>query len=62
MKRTERGIKNMIEEAFSVASEEDEDFTKPVFNDLQNSGYLTNDTGLEMRVGDQIFIITIQEK
>ena len=62
MKRTETGIKNMIEEAFAVAAEEDEDFIKANFNDLQNSGYLTNDTGLEMKIGNQTFIITVQEQ
>lgn len=62
MKCTPNGIKNMIEEAISIAAEEDEDFDKIEISSLYEKGYLTNDIGLEIKINNQTFILTIQEK
>jgi hypothetical protein len=53
-KLTERGMAQKI--AYLL-----EDGEECRIETLKDAGYLTNDTGLEVRINGQVFIITIQE-
>jgi len=55
-------MKNLLEEALYLASEEVDDLSNVGVRDLQEAGYLTNDKGLFVALKNgKKYLVTVQE-